>query len=283
MRNLLDFLVKYNHCFLFILLEAAAFALLIRFNYYQQSVFFTSANEVAGRLYEVAGGMSAYFHLKKENEALLDRNVYLEQRVSALEQAIAHRDAIEADFPSLAGLAEELVDENVANASVIKNSLNRKDNYITLNRGSNDGVRPETGVVGANGVVGIVYKTSPNFSLVISLLNSKSNINCRISSSDYFGYLKWDGADSRFAYLMDLPRHAEFHIGDTVETSGYSTVFPAGIMVGTVADISDSDDGLSYLLKVKLATDFGKVTNVRVIQRPDIDEQRDLQRQVSDQ
>ena len=126
-------------------------------------------------------------------------------------------------------------------ANVIKNSLNKADNYITLDRGTTEGIRPEMGVVDANGVVGIVYKTSPHYSLVIPLLNSKSSISCKIVGSDYFGYLKWEGGNSRFAYLKDLPRHAEFNLGDTVVTSGYSTVFPEGVMVGTVDDMSALD------------------------------------------
>ena len=277
MRNLLDFLVKYNHCFLFLLLEVASFALLIRFNYYQQSVFFTSANEVSGRMYDVVDGVSAYFHLKQENRDLLERNVYLEQRVAELEQAQRSEQADQSEFASMAGV--ELEGGETVGASVVKNSINRKDNYLTLNRGSRHGVSPEAGVVGPNGVVGIVYKTSPHFALVISLLNSKSSISCKISGSDYFGYLKWDGIDSRYAYLMDVPRHATFSIGDSVVTSGYSTVFPPGLMVGIVDNMSDSDDGLSYLLKVRLATDFGRVTDVRVVGRPGAGEERELEQQ----
>lgn len=170
-------------------------------------------------------------------------------------------------------------DYRIFKANVIKNSLNKADNYITLDRGSSDGIRPEMGVVDANGVVGIVYKTSPRYSLVIPLLNSKSSISCKIVGSEYFGYLKWEGRDSRFAYLKDLPRHAEFNLGDTVVTSGYSTVFPEGVMVGTVDDMSDSHDGLSYLLKIKLATDFGKVSNVRVISRSGQEEQNMLEKE----
>jgi len=162
-------------------------------------------------------------------------------------------------------------------ANVVKNSLTRADNYMTLDRGTLDSIRPEMGVVDANGVVGIVYKTSPHYSLVLPLLNSKSSISCKIVGSDYFGYLKWEGGDSRFAYLKDLPRHAEFNLGDTVVTSGYSTVFPEGVLVGTVDDMSDSHDGLSYLLKIKLATDFGKVSNVRVISRSGQEEQKALE------
>lgn len=125
--------------------------------------------------------------------------------------------------------------------------------------------------------MGIVYETSSSYSLVISVLNSKSNISCKIVGSDYFGYLKWEHGDSRYAYLKDLPRHAEFNLGDTVVTSGFSTVFPEGIMVGTVDDMSDSHDGLSYLLKIKLATDFGKVSDVRVIARNGQQEQKELE------
>ncbi len=168
---------------------------------------------------------------------------------------------------------------HIFKANVIKNSLNRVDNYITLDEGSSAGIRPEMGVVDANGVVGIVYKTSPHYSTVIPLLNSKSSISCKIVGSEYFGYLKWEYGDSRFAYLKDLPRHAEFNLGDTVVTSGYSTVFPAGVMVGTVDDMSDSHDGLSYLLKIKLATDFGKVSNVRVIARTGQEEQKALEKE----
>ena len=133
------------------------------------------------------------------------------------------------------------------------------------------------GVACGNGVVGIVYKTSPHYSVVISILNSKSSISCKIVNSQYFGYLKWEHGDSRYAYLKDLPRHAEFNLGDTVVTSGYSTVFPEGVMIGTVDDMTDSNDGLSYLLKIKLSTNFGKISNVRVFAKNDQEEQKELE------
>lgn len=275
MRNLLNFLIKYNCWFLFLLLEVASFILLFRFNHYQQSVYFTSANGVAGKVYEISGGITSYFHLKTANEDLLDRNMWLEQRLLFLENVLKEKGLDSARLYSMERLAP--TEYQIFKANVIKNSLNKADNYITLDRGTTEGIRPEMGVVDANGVVGIVYKTSPHYSLVIPLLNSKSSISCKIVGSDYFGYLKWEGGNSRFAYLKDLPRHAEFNLGDTVVTSGYSTVFPEGVMVGTVDDMSDSHDGLSYLLKIKLATDFGKVSNVRVISRNGQDEQKALE------
>lgn len=278
MRNLLNFLIRYNYCFLFLLLEVVGFVLLIRFNRYQQSVCFTSANQVAGKVYEISGGILSYFHLKTVNEDLLDRNLWLEQRVSLLEKTLHERGIDSARLYSLEQAAMDSL--RIFKANVIKNSLNRADNYITLDKGSRDGIRPEMGVIDANGVVGIVYKTSVHYALVIPLLNSKSSISCKILGSDYFGYLRWEGGDSRFAYLKDLPRHAEFNLGDTVVTSGYSAVFPEGVMVGTVDDMQDSHDGLSYLLKVKLATDFGKVSDVRIMARSGQEEEKELERSV---
>lgn len=279
MRNLLDFLIKYNYWFLFIILEVVCLLLLFQFNHYQQGVFFTSANVVTGKIYELSGGVSSYFHLKSTNEALLDRNLALEQQITQLEKALGecHTDSLE-----ILGIKNTpLAGVEIFKANVINNSLINADNYITIDKGENDGIRPEMGVVDANGVVGIVYMTSAHYSIVISLLNSKSNISCKILGSDYFGYLKWEHGDSKFANLKDLPRHAEFNLGDTVVTSGYSTVFPAGVMVGTVDDISDSNDGLSYLLKVKLATDFGKVSAVRILLRSGQREQYELEKKAA--
>ena len=282
MRNLLDFLMKYNYWFLFVLLEVASFVLLFRFNRYQQSVFFTSANAAAGKLYEARDEVASYFRLKETNEDLLDRNMELELRVAALEGAL--RDA-RADTMALGSLDSVPADTRYTlhKAHVVKNSLNRLDNYLTLDRGEADGIRPEMGVVDANGVVGIVYKTTAHYSLVISLLNSKSSLSCKIQGSDYFGYLKWEGEDSRYAYLRDLPRHAEFSVGDTVVTSGYSAVFPPGLRVGYIDEMSDSHDGLSYLLKIRLATDFGRVNDVRVISVEGLAEQQQLEKQLQEE
>lgn len=278
MRNLINFLLKYNYWFLFILLEVASFVLLFRFNRYQQSAFFTSANMVAGIVYEISGGISSYFHLKSANSDLLDRNIVLEQQIRNLERALKEHQMDSITINAIREIPQ--TDYKLFKAEVIKNSINLGDNYITLNKGYNEGIRPEMGVVDGNGIVGIVYETSPSYSLVISVLNSKSNISCKIVGSDYFGYLKWERGDSRYAYLKDLPRHAEFNLGDTVVTSGFSTVFPEGIIVGTVDDMSDSHDGLSYLLKIKLATDFGKISDVRVIARNGQQELKELDNKI---
>lgn len=275
MRNLLNFLLKYNYWFLFLLLEVISFVLLFRFNHYQGSVFFTSANYMVGKVYDVSGGISSYFHLKGENEELFDRNIVLEQEVEILQRKLLELELDSAGLKSLGDSA--LTDYRIIKAQVINNSLNRMDNFITLDKGSDDGVQSEMGVIAGNGIVGIVYMTSPHYSVALSALNSKSSINCKIKGSDYFGYLKWEGGSSEYGLVKDLPRHAQFQIGDTVVTNGYSSVFPAGIMVGMIAEMSDSHDGLSYLLRVKLSTDFGRLNEVRIISHKGYDEQKTLE------
>lgn len=266
MRNLLEFLMRYSHCFLFVLLEVVCCVLLFRFNNYQGSVYFSSANRVCGTLYDISGDITGYFHLKAVNDTLTDRNLDLEHEVATLRATLAEltADSTMTDSMSRAALA----DYRRIKAHVVNNTLDRADNFITIDRGSADGIRPEMGVVSGKGIVGIVGKTASRHSLVISLLNSQSNISCKIKHSGYFGYLRWDGHDVRYTYLRDMPRHAECHKGDTIVTSGYSSIFPEGLFVGVVEDIADSNDGLSYLLKVRLATDFGRLRDVRVIVSP---------------
>lgn len=270
MKQLLEFLWKFRHWLLFLVLEVLSLALLFRFNPYQQSVYLSSAGWLTGTVYRWADATTSYFHLKTVNEDLAERNAWLEERVSMLEKSLQ-------DKQDSATQIEMPLSYHTIRAQVIKNSLNRVDNYITLDRGSAAGIQPDMGVAGTRGVVGIVYKVSPRYALVIPVLNSRSNISCMIQGSGYFGYLRWEGGDPRFAWLEDLPRHAEFELGDTVVTSGYSAIFPQGVMVGTVDDAVDADDGLSYRLKIRLATDFGRVDAVRVLARTGREEQKRLE------
>ena len=278
MRNLLNFFLKYNYWFLFILLEVISFALLFRFNNYQGSAFFTSSNQVAGMVYEAANNVTGYFHLKSINDDLVQKNVELELQMERLRSALMELTADSAGLEKMK--SDALKGYDIYRADVINNSLTHVDNYITIDKGENDGIRPEMGVINGNGVVGIVYQTSANYSVVIPILNSKSSISCKIKRSDYFGFLKWDGGSSEYATVKDMPRHSLFSLGDTIVTSGHSAVFPGGIPIGTVEDMSDSHDGLSYLLKVKLFTDFGRLNDVRVIAQKGQEEQIELEQKV---
>jgi rod shape-determining protein MreC len=263
MRNLLNFVLKYGHWFLFLLLEIASFLLLFRFNHFQGSVGFTSSNRVMGRIYAVSAEVSSFFQLNSANTQLTHRNLELQIENQLLREALSQRSNNEALDRIVASSPDK--DYTIIPATIINNSLNRPDNYITLDKGSADGVTPEMGVVNGNGIVGIIYLTSEHYSLAISLLNSKSSLSCKFKNNEYFGYLKWRGTDARFAYLEDVPRHALFQKGDTIVTSGYSAVFPKGLMVGRVDSIADSKDGLSYLLRIQLATDFACLDDALII------------------
>ena len=278
MRNLLNFLLKYNYCFLFILLEVISFVLLFRFNHYQGSVFFTSSNKLAGSVYEAANQVTGYFHLKSINNDLVQKNVELELQMEHLRKALA--DVIGDSMCVEQMKKDVLTGYDIYKARVINNSLTHIDNYITIDKGEKDGIRSEMGVVDGNGIVGIVYLTSDNYSVVIPVLNSKSNISCKIKKSDYFGFLKWEGGSSKYAIVKDMPRHSLLALGDTVVTSGHSAVFPGGISVGTIEEITDSHDGLSYQLKVKLFTDFARLNDVRVIVRKGQEEQIKLEQKL---
>ncbi|MCI7017104.1 MAG: rod shape-determining protein MreC [Prevotella sp.] len=263
MRNLLEFLSKYYHWLLFAVLEVISFVLLFQFNSYQGSVWFTSANAVVGKLYELESSVESFFSLTKVNKDLTLRNFYLERQVNQLSRLYYDlaKDTTIAERNEL----EFLSRYKLIPAKVVSNSVDRNDNLMTIDRGSKDGVEKDMGVACGNGVVGVVYLVSDHYSVVMPVLNYHSRISCAIRRRGYFGYLKWQGGDANIAYVEDVPRHAKFKRGDWVETSGYSSIFPPGVLVGKIIEVYNSRDGLSYRLKVQLTTDFGNVRDVCVI------------------
>lgn len=263
MRNLLDFLARHNHWFVFVLLEVISAVLLFKYNSYQGSVWFSSANAVSGRVYEASAAVGQYFSLVTVNRQLTQRNVYLEREVARMAQE--HAEAT-AESSYLQRLQNNQTNRyRSVPARVVSSSLDRLNNFITIDKGEADGVKKDMGVVCGTGIVGIVYLTSAHYSVVIPVLNSKSNISCSIRGRGYFGYLHWMGGVPDEAYLDDVPRHARFRIGDVIVTSGYSSVFPPGMLVGKVMRVYNSANGLSFRLRIKLTTDFGNLRDVCVI------------------
>lgn len=274
MRNLIEFLSKYNHWFLFALLEVASLALIFRFNSYQGSVFFSSANAVSGKIYELDAAVKNYFSLSETNRQLNIRNLYLEQKVRELTELTTKTTG---DSSFLHRTQKEVLSEyKLIPAKVITNSLDRKDNFITINKGRLDGVREDMGVASGTGAVGVVYMVSDHYSVIIPLLSSKSNLSVKIRKRGYYGYLHWTGGAADLAYVDDVPRHARFRLGDLVETSGYSAIFPPGIIVGQILHVYNSNDGLSYHIQVKLTTDFGNLRDVCVIDNSKMKERIEL-------
>ena len=279
MRTLFNFLVKHNDWFLLLLLEGISLVLMVRFNNYQGATFFTSAGSVAGNVYSTFMDANRYFHLKKENDGLVAQNLALTREVSELQQQLAEYRNSEmlSTSPIVANISSGY---RFLTANVINNSLNKVNNFITLNKGTDDGVCAEMGVFNSDGIVGVVYLASPSRSLVIPLLNSKSNISCRVKGSDSFCSLSWDGGDPRYSTLVDLPRYAQFETGDTVITSGFSSIFPGGLPVGIVENIEDSADGMFYTVRVKLFADFSRLTTVFLVGNDGHEEQKKLEKQV---
>lgn len=263
MRNLLAFLAKYNHWFVFILLEVICFVLLFRFNNFQGSVYFSSANAVAGKVYEYNSSVTTFFNMSQSNKKLSERNLILEQQVRALTQYIAthHGDSLAMEQCQ----EQALTGFKLIPAKVIQSTINREDNLITIDKGKADGIHEDMGVACGTGVVGVVYMASDHYSIVLPVINVNSNISVMIRKRGYFGFLHWKGTPSDIAYVDDVPRHARFALGDYVVTNGYSSIFPPGIMVGKILHVFNSSDGLSYRVQLRLSTDFGKLRHVCVI------------------
>lgn len=237
--------------------------LLFQYNSYQGSVWFTSANRVAGSILAWKAEVEFFFSMAKANEELTQRNLSLEQQVSELSNKLAEATE-DTTWVQKAG-AGVLKGFNLIPAKVVSNKINSPDNLLTIDKGTADGVRADMGVVCGTGVVGIVYLASAHYSVVIPVLNTRSNISCRIRGRNYFGYLNWMGGSDRLVYVDDVPRHAHFRLYEWVETSGYSSVFPPGIAVGKILHVYNSPDGLSYRLQVELATDFSRLRDVCVV------------------
>lgn len=280
MRNLLEFLAKYNHWFVFLILEVVSMVLLFHYNSYQGSAWFSSANAVTGKLYEWDANVETFFSLTKVNQELTQRNAYLEQEVQKLsdslvsvtkDSSIYHRD----QFALLRNY-------RLITAKVVANSVDKPGNLMTIDKGSADGIHKDMGVISGTGVVGIVYLVAEHYAIVIPVLNTKSNISCMIQNRGYFGYLRWKGGVSDLAYLEEVPRHAHFKLGDYVVTSGYSAVFPPGVRVGRILHVFNSADGLSYRVQLRLSTDFARLRDVCVIDDAAMKERLEIMRAAQD-
>ena len=281
MKNLLTFVTRYYHWFILLLLEVASGVLLFQYNNYQSSVWFTSANAVVGKVYEWDAAVRSFFSLTRVNEELTLRNFYLERQVTQLRRL--YGDLTQDTTVMQRQELEFLSQYKLIPAKVVSNTVDKANNLITIDKGSLDGVEKDMGVACGSGVVGVVYLVSSHYSVVIPVLNvTSSRISCAIRGRGYFGYLQWYGGDPSVAYVEDIPRHARFKRGDWVETSGYSAIFPPGVLVGKVTNIYNSSDGLSYRLKVKLTTDFACLRDVCVINDKSISERLRLMEQVKD-
>ena len=263
MNNLLYFFIKARPWILFTVYAVIGCILLFNRNPYQHSVYLTSANSISTGVYNAATGVTSYFNLRNINEDLQRRNSDLELELLALKQQMLQFHDME--YAQTHPVDSALQRYNFILAHVINNSVHRPHNYITIQKGALDGIKPDMGVVDQNGVVGKVNVVGPHSARIISLLNNNLRLSCKVKSSNTVGSLVWDGDDYRVALLEEIPRHATFNKGDTIITSGYSTSFPEGIPVGVILGEKKGHDDNFHTLMVKLFTDFSKLSTVRII------------------
>ncbi len=261
MENLLRFLGKASSFILFVFLQTIAVFLIVSHNNYQRSIALHSANAVTANLYESVNTFSEYFFLRTTNTLLAEENNTLKNELALLENQLyelnkATENAIKVDSSGLF---------SYITAKVINSSVNKQQNYITLNKGSLAGIKPDMGVVNSEGVVGIVSNVSKNFSVVIPIINPRVKVSCRIAKNDYYGSLLWEGKNAQFANLKEIPQHVVLAPGDTIITSGFSSIFPEGIFVGTIEEVNSDKYNNFYDIKVRLAVNFQTISYVNII------------------
>ena len=276
MNNLINFFIKNSSWFIFAFYVILSLGLLFQSNPYQQSVYLTSANGTVATISKGVNGASDYFHLKEINEDLHRENANQKQEILNLKNQLTQLELKYGEKPG-----EEVSgkgDYTFISAHVISNSVVNPSNYITIDKGSADGIEPYMGVMDMNGVVGIVDAVNTHSARVMSMLHPDTKITCTLKGNGNSGLLVWDEKTTDHAILKDLPKVDEYHVGDTVMTSSTSLSFPEGFMVGVVERISPTTKEDSFMtLIVKLSCKITKLSNVHVIKNNRKEELKELE------
>jgi rod shape-determining protein MreC len=264
MRNVFLFIARFSNLLFFLLLQVVALSMLFQFNKFHQAAYMNLANEATGRVYIRYNKIETYFSLQKENEKLRQQNAEL---LNALKDDYAVPDSsiqVVTDSFRVDSL-EQYRKFLYLPVKVIGNSIDAQNNYITLHRGSNQGVGVNMAVVGPEGIIGKVVNVSPNMAVAMSLLHRKNSVVALLKKGGGFGEVVWDGKDPRHVTLNNIPRTVKVQKGDTVVTSSYSDIFPPGKIVGYVAQVQEDKSTSTYSLKLKTATDFYSVQHAFVV------------------
>ena len=254
MNTLVRFFLRYQFFLLFLVLEVISFWMLGRHSYYQNSKFENIYRVASGHVSKGINNATSYFSLKIANENLVHENLALKTRIATLNTKYEALSNIHGDTLIGSKYTYTL-------ARVVNNSVNKQYNYITLNVGSKNGIRKEMGVVTSQGIVGVVVGVSDNFCSAISLLNVDLKISAKLKRTNHFGSLFWNGKDYREVVLSDIPQHVNINLGDTIVTSGYSSIFPPDVELGTVSSI-DGKDSNFHSLTIRLFLDFKQLNTV---------------------
>ncbi|MDH3709258.1 MAG: rod shape-determining protein MreC [Cyclobacteriaceae bacterium] len=259
MLRLFQFVVRYQAFFLFLLLEVLCAWLIIRNNRYQNAAFFNSSNKIAGTVLNLNQNITSYFDLRQVNDQLMDENANLQSELARLKNRLVQQDQ---------GSSRELNRINnysFTTAKVVNNSTRRAANYLTIDKGTDDNIKPGMSVIGNEGIVGKIKASSVNFSTVISLLHPDVLTSCVLVKSNTVCTVKWDGRDPRKARVLYVPRHVQVAVGDSVVTSGFNAVFPSDIPVGVVTELDIKPESTFYDIEINFASKFEQLSYVFVI------------------
>ena len=259
MRKILALLYRSRIFLLFVLLEVVAFSWISQSRSYQRAVWVNSSNQVTGYVLEQTDHLKDYLKLRERNEQLAAENARLRGNDSS------------ALFPLTVPVFTKVDSLNEVRytfrpGEVINSSYLKARNYLTINRGAVHGIKPNMGIIGSNGIVGIIKDVSQHFSTAIPLINPSFRVSGRIKTNSFFGPVEWRGSDYRYAYLIDIPRYAAINVGDTVVTDSRSQLFPAGIPIGTIESYDLQEDQNFYAVKIRLTTDFASLDHVYIIE-----------------
>ncbi|MFT4643987.1 MAG: rod shape-determining protein MreC [Planctomycetota bacterium] len=284
MDNLIKFISKYSLLFLFIFLQLIAIFLIVQNNRYHKASFINSANYFTGSVYSNVKNATMYMDLKQENEKLAQENAILRNSLQSIEYTlIPPLDSIVLDT-TITG--ETILDTLILDslnyfkyipALVISNTINKRYNYVYLDKGTRHGMYNNMGIIEPNGLVGVVVNVTEDFSLVMPLINEKSKISVKIKNQGYFGTLQWEKGDARFAHINEVPNHVILEKGDTIVSSGYSQIFPKNILIGYVEE-TNKESGNSFLnIKIRLSVDFSKLNYTYAINNKQIESFKKLE------
>ena len=262
MQQIISFLDKNKLFILFLLLEVFAVIFTIQSHSFHKSKFVNSANFLSGGIYNKINNFKELLNLKKENERLNEENVYLKNLLNLEDKEIIQHDLTVIDT------FKYKQKYNFTAVKVINNNYRKNNNYLTINKGANQGLGSDLGVINSKGIVGITKSVSGNYATVLSILNVNSRINAKLLNSDHYGSLSWDNLDYNIVQLLDLPIQADIYRGDTVVTGGKSTIFPEGIPIGTIKDFKTLNNNYEYI-NILLFNDMSSIGNVQVIKNFD--------------
>jgi len=259
MERLFKFVYKYRAFFTFLLLELFCAWLVVENNQYQSTRYFNSSNQIAANIISTSQSIKEYFSLRDINTELASENASLRKKLDDRDQAIEQIGLSQLKNVAIVNRFEYI------SAKVINNSTNQYKNFITINKGIDNGLQPGMAVISMQGAIGKVKSVSNHYSVLISLLNIDDHVSSKIKRTGHFGTVQWDGIDPRLIDLRYIPRHVSPLVGDTIVTSGYNAVFPEGILIGVIKEVKLSEESPFHQIKVELAQDFGKLAFVEVV------------------